>query len=525
MAHIEAKYGIEIVLIILMTACYNQDRSLHELDALTECHLAMQEQYQAQLDSLDSVYQRKPMTDDERFACYGRLFDMYRSFNLKNQYVYAQKRIDLASRLANREYIRIAQMNNAEVLMRSGMYHEAILCLDSVADSPIEPVYQPYYFHLRRTLYGLMEDFAITGTEKRLYHQLTQDYRDSIIRVEQSGSFVYEMVRADAFYADGKYEEALALLDHYESAADIKDNQAGIWYITKAQIYRAMGNHSEEKRHLIISACADMRCAYREYIALRELAVLLYHDGDIDHAYHYMHMAIEDAQAGNMRSRSLEISTIYPIVEKAHLRQEAVRARMLYGLITSITLLAGMLGLFLNYSARKRRQLASLNELLKESNSHLQQSNHIKTVYVGHYMEMASALIERFDNWRKKLNQSIKSGEIQRAQTEIASQRFTQEQLNLFYHDFDEAFLTIFPDFIEKVRELLVDGTEFRMKEGEKLNTDLRVLGCIRLGITDSTQIASFLRYSLSTIYNSRTRMRNLAKGNRDDFEKNVATL
>ena len=188
-------------------------------------------------------------------------------------------------------------------------------------------------------------------------------------------------------------------------------------------------------------------------------------------------------------------------------------------------MLAGLLSLFLIYSARKRRQLEALNILLRNSNIDLQQSNQIKTVYIGHYMEMASLLIDRFDNWRKSLNQSIKSGDTKRVQTEVASQRFTQTQLNTFYQDFDEAFLNIFPDFVDKVKELLVEGTEFRVKEGEKLNTDLRVLCCIRLGITDSTQIASFLRYSLSTIYNSRTRLRNLAKGNRDEFEQKVTTL
>ena len=198
---------------------------------------------------------------------------------------------------------------------------------------------------------------------------------------------------------------------------------------------------------------------------------------------------------------------------------------MLYGLIASITLLAGLLSLFLIYSAHKRKQLEDLNILLRNSNIDLQQSNQIKTVYIGHYMEMASLLIERFDNWRKSLNQLIKSGDTKRVQTEVASQRFTQTQLNTFYQDFDEAFLNIFPDFVDKVKALLVDGAEFHIKEGEKLNTDLRVLCCIRLGITDSTQIASFLRYSLSTIYNSRTRMRNLAKGNRDEFEQKVTTL
>lgn len=521
---ISIRHSVLLFVFLLLTACGKQDTSLDELDALIKNHQTVQEQYQARLDSIRAEYHSDQMTDEERFGYCGRFIDMYRGFNLDSQYMYVQERIELASRLANRRYMQAARMNKAEVLMRSGMYHEAVLCLDSVSAFPIEPAYQPYHYHLRRTLYGLMEDFAITDSEKNRYHQLTQDYRDSIMRVEEKGSFIHELVRADALYADGLYEQALTLLENLNQP-DIKNNQVGLIAITKAQIYRALGNHTAEKQQLIISAFADLKGAVREYIALRELAVLLYYEGDIEHAYRYMTCAIEDANESNMRIRSFEISTIYPIVEQAHQRQEVIRARMLYGLIVSITLLAGLLSLFLIYSARKRRQLEALNILLRNSNIDLQQSNQIKTVYIGHYMEMASLLIDRFDNWRKSLNQSIKSGDTKRVQTEVASQRFTQTQLNTFYQDFDEAFLNIFPDFVDKVKELLVEGTEFRVKEGEKLNTDLRVLCCIRLGITDSTQIASFLRYSLSTIYNSRTRLRNLAKGNRDEFEQKVTTL
>ena len=91
--------------------------------------------------------------------------------------------------------------------------------------------------------------------------------------------------------------------------------------------------------------------------------------------------------------------------------------------------------------------------------------------------------------------------------------------------DFDDAFLELFPDFVNQVQTLLIPEAELRIKPKERLNTDLRVLALIYLGITDSKQIADFLRYSLPTIYNSRTRMRNLAKGDRTHFEENIASL
>ena len=509
----------------LLLSCSNEDLALSKVDNLIELHQSTQTNYQKQLDSLQLVISSANMSDAESFERYGQLFDMYRGFNVDSQLVFVQKRLALASQTDILEHKQVAQLNNAEVLMRSGMYHEAIGWMDMVAASPVEPVLRPYYFHLRRTLYGLMEDFSITEQERLHYHQLTQDYRDSIIAVEPEKSFVHELVRADALYAAGQYNQALEVLEAYEAANGAETESVNIRSITKAQIYRAMGNHKEEKRYLIISACADLQKALREYIALRELAVLLYNEGDVERAYRYMTCAIEDANAGNMRGRTLEIGMIYPIVESAYRKQIVMRERLLYGLIASIALIATLSVLFSVYYARQRKKLAIVNSKLKEANIDLKQSNHIKTVYVGHYMMMTSLLIERFDAWRKQLNQKIKSNDIEPVQKELASQRFTQEQLAAFYRDFDEAFLNIFPDFVDKVQDLLIDNYVFRTKPGEKLNTDLRVLCCIRLGITDSTQIASFLRYSLSTIYNSRTRMRNLAKGNRDKFEERVENL
>ena len=509
----------------LLLSCSNEDLALSKVDNLIELHQSTQTNYQKQLDSLQLVISSANMSDDESFERYGQLFDMYRGFNVDSQLVFVQKRLALASQTDILEHKQVAQLNNAEVLMRSGMYHEAISWMDMVAASPVEPVLRPYYFHLRRTLYGLMEDFSITEQERLHYHQLTQDYRDSIIAVEPEKSFVHELVRADALYAVGQYDQALEVLEAYEAANGAETESVNIRSITKAQIYRAMGNHKEEKRYLIISACADLQKALREYIALRELAVLLYNEGDVERAYRYMTCAIEDANAGNKRGRTLEIGMIYPIVESAYRKQIVMRERLLYGLIASIALIATLSVLFSVYYARQRKKLAIVNSKLKEANIDLKQSNHIKTVYVGHYMMMTSLLIERFDAWRKQLNQKIKSNDIEPVQKELASQRFTQEQLAAFYRDFDEAFLNIFPDFVDKVQDLLIDNYVFRTKPGEKLNTDLRVLCCIRLGITDSTQIASFLLYSLSTIYNSRTRMRNLAKGNRDKFEERVENL
>jgi hypothetical protein len=43
--------------------------------------------------------------------------------------------------------------------------------------------------------------------------------------------------------------------------------------------------------------------------------------------------------------------------------------------------------------------------------------------------------------------------------------------------------------------------------------------------VTDSNRIAGFLGYSLTTIYNYRSKMRNRALGSKEQFEQNVMNL
>ena len=86
------------------------------------------------------------------------------------------------------------------------------------------------------------------------------------------------------------------------------------------------------------------------------------------------------------------------------------------------------------------------------------------------------------------------------------------------------AFL-LFPNFINSFNNLLIEEGRLSPKPNELLNTELRIFALIRLGVTDSNAIAHFLGYSLATVYNYRSKIRNRAKGNKDTFEQEVMNL
>ena len=73
--------------------------------------------------------------------------------------------------------------------------------------------------------------------------------------------------------------------------------------------------------------------------------------------------------------------------------------------------------------------------------------------------------------------------------------------------------------------KLLIEEGRIYPKSGELLTTELRIFALIRLGVTDSNKIAHFLGYSLATIYNYRSKIRNKAIGDKEQFEHDVMNL
>jgi len=107
----------------------------------------------------------------------------------------------------------------------------------------------------------------------------------------------------------------------------------------------------------------------------------------------------------------------------------------------------------------------------------------------------------------------------------LKSSDFIDKELESLYHTFDVIFINLYPTFIDEFNSLLIPEEKIILKPNEILNTELRIFALIRLGITDSTKIAAFLRYSVSTIYNYRTKTRNKSAVSRDEFELMVSKI
>ncbi len=108
--------------------------------------------------------------------------------------------------------------------------------------------------------------------------------------------------------------------------------------------------------------------------------------------------------------------------------------------------------------------------------------------------------------------------------TMLHSNRMKDSDAKEFFLNFDRAFLNLYPQFVEEFNALLQPEYRIELKKGMLLNSELRIMALIRLGVKDTANIASLLLYSAQTIYNYRSTLRNHAI-DKEHFEEHVAQL
>lgn len=522
------------------------DTLLNKLDIVIEMRLTYISNKEQMLKSMHQSLSALDRGNVEgRMELYEKLWQEYTSFNSDSSLYYANALYDLAVRTQSREQIVNATMHKVDVLTTIGMFKEAYEMLSPLHIGDDMPTQKVQYFHLSRTLYGLMADYAVTDREKEDYSALADNFRDSLMEVYEPSSNMHRMVYADKLTAHGDYNAALKQLLPFSPTGDGRFD-AGYTY-TVAEAYYHLGDMQMATHYYIMSAIEDMKSDTREYISLRKLAIILYQQGDIDRAYKYLTICMADAKACNARLRILEILDAFPIINEAYLAKKHQQQVVIIWVLVAISLLALSLLVAIRYVHKQKRtvikaksdldkanrQLNGVNRKLTEYNQEMKRRNlliaensYLKEAYITQYMDQCSNYLEKMEQFRKHLRKLLATGRMKEVNEAVnLYNREVESELAEFYDSFDTTFIHLFPTFVEDFNALLQEDEKIVLKPGQKLNTELRIFALIRLGITDSVKIAQFLRYSITTIYNYRTRARNKAKGNREELEKLVMNI
>lgn len=540
------------IFLFFATTLQAANRHEHKVDSLME-------KLQEAIDNREAFIQQKESrivelrkeisaaeNDNRRSDALDALINEYNSYNTDSALAICRRRELLARKNGNPVMIRNAMMNTANVLATTGMYKEAMEIMDTIHAADIPGYMHPFRYHILRTLYGMMADYAVRDDDREKYSALTTQYLDSLTAVNPPGSVGYVMAAATLHNARGEYENAAEVVNRFLHDNETTTHEKSICDFTLSETYELAGDTRRQKEYLIRAAIADMQSAVREYISLRNLAVLLYREGEVEDAYNLLRISMEDAAKCNARMRVVELNNIFPLVNDMYLDVIQRQKRNLRWSLIIISILSAILlgAVFYVLKQMKRtaaakkdvehanEMLQQLNNELKASNAALQAANQsiaensrIKEEYIARYMDQCSLYIEKLDSYRKQLGKLIIAGKTRQLNDTLKSTAFLDEELKAFYDNFDNTFLNLFPTFVADFNALLRPEEEIVPKKPGHLTTELRIFALIRLGIGDSVKIAQFLRYSVTTIYNYRTKARNKAVGNRDKLEEEVMKI
>ena len=286
------------------------------------------------------------------------------------------------------------------------------------------------------------------------------------------------------------------------------------------------------KHYLILSSLTDLKNAKKVYMSLQNLAILLFYEGDVERAYSYILCALEDINAGHAKYRFTDILTYLPIISTANEVRVKKNVRQFRAFISILSVLIILLVTAFVLLKKRTNKLEEAQNALKSQNQHLRElsdnlmamneqikeKEHIQEEYIGLLFNVCSEYIKKQNTLYKGLNRIASNGRIADLSKFISEQQNSSDDFKDFIHKFDTIFLNIFPDFVENFNALLRPEERIQPKEGDLLTPELRIYALMRLGIQDNAKIASFLHYSLQTVYNYRMKMRNKALPEKKDL-------
>ena len=487
-----------------------KDSLLEELDKAIAERQLYSNLKQQKIDSLK--HKKNQLTSLEKiFQVNSQLIDAYSTFVCDSAEHYIRANIKIAERLGNENFLLESRLRLAFAYSLSGLFVQANNIFTSIHCNEL-PDYMKAVYGWNYIRY--CENFIRYTDDDRFsvyYAAKKEAYRDTVMSVLDEKSDLYRKELAFKLQYQGKTQEAITLLNELYDKTEPDTHDRAMLAMALAKAYEQLGDSLIEKEYLIQAAIADKKQAVKENEALLSLAWLLYREGDIERAYSYVKVALDDANFYNSRFKNTIIARIHPIIENSYLtlleEQKAKLQFYLALIVIFIIVLSGSLCLIykqMRTVLHTKNNLKQVNDELSALNEKLNEINAVKEKYVGYFMNQCALYVSKLDEYRREVIRKIKVGKIDDIY-KFSSKTFEHELEDL-YGNFDEAFLQLYPHFVDDFNTLLRPDARFVLPAG-KLSIELRIYALMRLGVTNMGQVASFLHCSTQTVYNYKSKL------------------
>lgn len=565
------KSGLFILIVCLLFPAYvcadtskhaleENRKLLHSLDSLLEQQDLFVRVKEERIKQLKMQYSRVKDVK-ELYAMNRMVYLEYRVYDADSALHYINKNIQLAQQTNNRTWEVVSLLEQSFVLTSSGLLTEALKTVSDIQPEELPQNLRSEYFGRLCTLYSRLRDYSSENSQlSEHYNNLQKAFRDSVYLTATPDELRYWNCRAWLYLGTPEIEPVKQAFEENKQTLSNDSRKYSIATYNLSAIYRSENNDSKYLENLILSAVADIRSVNGDIGSLQEIAEYLFKHGEIDRAYNYILYCSQKAMLFHNRVRIVKMSHLQNQIYKAYQEQSRTQQKRLQASLIAVSFLfLVLIGAFLFIRKQMRRlkeanlkldstnqklsvnmdalstahqrleevnmQLKDLNTQLQEVNDQLRESNYVKEEYIGYVFNICSTYISKLEEFRKNINRKLKVGQLEDVKAMTDSSATASNELKEFYQNFDTIFLHLYPDFVGDFNALLLPEERIELKEGELLNTELRIHALIRLGITDSVKIADFLHCSAQTVYNNRLRTRNKSIIPKEDFINAVKKL
>ena len=473
--------------------------------------------------------------NNSRLSILNAIYREYYTYRYDSAMVYANRGLALALSDNNTYYATLNRINRAAVLSTGGFYSQAETLLFDIDEKKVPRQLKQYYYYTTTWLYNYWESFCDKSEFKNYYHQKKQHYLQLTVNATPNNYVdLYAYLSGELAFLEKPLSKIV--LRHYTTALNNSPVNSRVHASAAyciARYYKEMGNMQLYEKYIVEAAISDMVCPLKENLALQEFSSYLYKKDSkyASRAVRYIYCSMEDAKFYNNRLRMLEISSVLPIIATANQEALAHKERIVRGVLAVVSFLSLVLFAMAVFGykqnkwlVRSRREVKSQNRQLTELNEKLIATNHRRETYMRLFMDISAVYIRKLIEYRKLVSRKIKANQAADLLKTINSYKLAEEEATTFYTRFDRAFIELYPGFVDELNSLLMPESKIAQPSPNSLTTEARIYALMRLGVTDSQEIATLLFYSTQTIYNYKSAMRARAI-NRDTFDDDINRL
>ena len=489
--------------------------------------------------------------DKTRLLFLDSIYRAYSAYRYDSAYAYMKRGLELAQRCNDTYYITLNQINRASVLSVRGFYAKAEALLQTLNPETMPYKLKLYYYFTFAWIYNYWESYANNSDYEEEFRTQKKHYMNLLLqsfKEDGKNSTYYHFLLGENLYLEEPTsKESLTQFLKAMKMSPAKSRIHAMSAYGVARYYKNTGKFDLYEKYLVEASVSDGLCQLKETVALQKLAYYLFKKDENNSkiAAKYIQHTMEDAQFFNNRLRMLEISNILPVIAAANQQAaERSRTRILTGFIAvSAALIIILILSFVNNRQKNKlkknkqeieeqnkkqiemnSQLSEMNSQLTELNQQPIETNIKRETYMRLFMDISAAYISKLSDYRKLVSRKIKANQTADLLKSLNTRKMEEEEAQMFYNRFDKAFTELYPGFVTELNKLLMPECQLEVPTTHSLTTEIRIFALMRLGVTDSQEIATLLHYSTQTIYNYKSGMRAKAI-NRDTFESDINRL